>query len=40
MGAGARRMYEWAVDDAPVGALGGEGAGVNAAQISQSWGED
>jgi hypothetical protein len=40
MGAGARRMCGWAVEDAPVRAPDGEGVGGNAAQNSQSWGED
>jgi len=44
MGAGARRMYRWAVEDAPMRAPDGQGVGGNAAgnaaQISQSWGAD
>jgi len=40
MGAGARRIYGWAVEDAPVRAPDGQGVGGNAALISQSWGED
>ena len=40
MGSGARGMFGWAVKDAPVGARDGEEGGGNAAQSSQSSGED
>jgi hypothetical protein len=40
MGTGARRMYGWAVEHAPVRAPDGQGVDGTAAQNSQSWGED
>jgi hypothetical protein len=40
MGRGARGMFGWAVEDAPVGAPDGQGVGGDVAQSSQSWGED